>query len=82
MSYLTGIRPKTTFAPFPEDYIAGLAQVRAHGTPVDCRYRLHNGELQVELTEKIRGVALGQSVVIYDSDLVIGSAVIATTKLG
>lgn len=82
VSYLSGIRPKHTLNEFPVDFTPGLAQVRAHGKPVPCRYRICDEELQVELAEPIRGVALGQSVVVYDEDRVIGSAVIATTRLG
>lgn len=55
------------------------AQVRAHHQPVAARARFVDGELQVELHEPIRGLATGQSVVLYDGSRALGSGRIAAT---
>ena len=57
------------------------AQVRAHGEEVGCAaYQGPGGELEVTLDAPIRGVAPGQSVVLYDGTRVIGSATISSTR--
>jgi tRNA-specific 2-thiouridylase len=53
-----------------------LAQVRAHGEVVSCAADVVEGSLVVELAEPIRGVAPGQTVVLYEGDRVLGSATI------
>ncbi|EYT51296.1 MULTISPECIES: tRNA 2-thiouridine(34) synthase MnmA [Kocuria] len=66
-------------APFPV-----LAQVRAHGDPVPARAHLElvegDGgplpELVVRLEEPMRGVAPGQSVVLYQGTRVLGQATV------
>lgn len=57
--------------------MAGLAQYRAHGAVHEATISTLGGELLVELDEPASGVAPGQSVVVYDGDRVVGSAVIA-----
>lgn len=81
VSGLTGIRPTWTIEPAPAEPTAGHAQVRAHGKPVPCTYALVEGEVIVDFLEPIRGVAPGQSVVLYDKTKVIGSSTIASTRL-
>jgi tRNA-specific 2-thiouridylase len=59
--------------PLPFD---GLAQLRAHGVPVPCTVTIDGDELAVRLHETARGIAPGQTVVVYDGDCVVGSATI------
>ncbi|MFI7496486.1 tRNA 2-thiouridine(34) synthase MnmA [Kocuria sp. M4R2S49] len=75
-----GAATGTASAPFPV-----LAQVRAHGDPVPARARLElvegpGGdpvpELVVRLEEPMRGVAPGQSVVLYQGTRVLGQATV------
>lgn len=56
-----------------------MAQVRAHHEAVPARARITDEELQVELREPIRGLAAGQSVVIYAGTRALGSGRIAKT---
>ncbi len=57
------------------------AQVRAHGEEVPCTaYLLDDRTVRVDLDRRIRGVAPGQSVVLYDGTRVVGSATIAGTE--
>lgn len=63
------------------------AQVRAHGAEVGCRAEVlaASGEeagprLRVVLDEPLRGVAPGQSVVLYEGTRVVGSATVAATE--
>jgi tRNA-specific 2-thiouridylase len=64
----------------PDVPVTCLAQVRAHGDPVPARAHVDGDRLVVELVEPLRGVALGQAVVLYDGDTVMGSATISGTK--
>ena len=53
-------------------------QVRAHGTPVPARVRATASGVEVRLTgERLRGVAPGQSVVLYDGTRVVGQATVS-----
>jgi tRNA-specific 2-thiouridylase len=56
-------------------------QVRAHGGVGDGVAQLRDGSLVVDLRAPLRGVAAGQTMVIYrpdpDGDEVLGSATIA-----
>jgi tRNA-specific 2-thiouridylase len=61
-----------------------FAQVRAHGDPVQAVLTAIEGDgddaaMTVELAEPIRGVAPGQSLVIYDGQRVVGSGTISST---
>ncbi|HJE51403.1 MAG TPA: tRNA 2-thiouridine(34) synthase MnmA [Tessaracoccus flavescens] len=73
---LRGIRPSWT-----EDEVAGpwrgFAQYRAHGIPQPATIEVTDGAMTVALDEPASGVAPGQTVVVYDGDRVVGSAVIA-----
>jgi tRNA-specific 2-thiouridylase len=58
-----------------------LVQLRAHGTPLPATVTLApapaGGDvLQIRLHKPARGVARGQAAVLYDGDLVLGSATI------
>ena len=56
-------------------------QVRAHGEPVPCRARrAAGGGVRVEVDAELRGVAPGQSLVLYDGNRVLGQATVDTTE--
>jgi tRNA-specific 2-thiouridylase len=56
-------------------------QVRAHGQPVAARVRATGDGLELTLTgERLRGVAPGQSVVVYDGTRVVGQATVASAS--
>jgi tRNA-specific 2-thiouridylase len=57
-----------------------LAQVRAHGEPVAARADVIDGGLVVDVGGRVRGVAPGQTAVLYDGDRVIGSATVDSTS--
>jgi tRNA-specific 2-thiouridylase len=69
--------------PAPSGEVRVGAQVRAHGQeyPATARVLPADGRpeqgLEVHLDERIRGVAPGQSVVLYDGTRVVGSGTIA-----
>jgi tRNA-specific 2-thiouridylase len=54
----------------------GRAQVRAHGDAVACTVSIVDGELVADVSEGLRGVAPGQTLVVYAGDRVVGSATI------
>lgn len=56
------------------------AQVRAHHAGVPARARMNGEHLIVELGEPIRGLATGQSVVIYRDTQVLGSGRVISTE--
>ncbi|MGN6474996.1 MAG: tRNA 2-thiouridine(34) synthase MnmA [Mycobacteriales bacterium] len=58
------------------DSIRSLVQVRAHADPVSCVAQVRDGRIVVELDSGISGVAPGQTLVLYDDDVVLGSATI------
>ena len=55
-------------------------QLRAHGTVYPCVARLDGENLLVTLTEPARGIAAGQTAVLYDGDTVLASATITATR--
>ncbi|HLS03779.1 MAG TPA: tRNA 2-thiouridine(34) synthase MnmA [Actinomycetales bacterium] len=66
------------FVDEPADWIEATAQIRAHGRPLVARVRaLAGGEMEVELIDGVRGLAPGQSCVVYDGTKVLGQATIA-----
>jgi len=67
--------------PAPEGVVRVGAQVRAHGEEHPATAWADGGRVEVRLDERIRGVAPGQSVVLYDGTRVIGSATIAVSRL-
>ena len=65
--------------PPPQGLVHVGAQVRAHGQEYAARAWADEttGTLEAHLDERIRGVAPGQSVVLYEGTRVVGSATIA-----
>jgi tRNA-specific 2-thiouridylase len=53
------------------------AQVRAHSEEIPATAWADGDKVEVRLERRIRGVAPGQSVVLYDGTRVVGSATIA-----
>jgi tRNA-specific 2-thiouridylase len=80
---LTGRAPVFTAGAAPSGPIECAVQVRAHGEIADAVAELVDGELMVQLRAPLRGVARGQTLVLYrpdpEGDEVIGSATIAGT---
>jgi len=64
--------------PAPEGVIEIGAQIRAHGQEYPATAWAEGEQVQVRLAERIRGVAPGQSVVLYDGTRVVGSATIVS----
>ena len=53
------------------------AKIRSTQQPVDVLVRpIENGKIEVEFDEYQKSIALGQSVVLYDDDIVLGGGVI------
>jgi tRNA-uridine 2-sulfurtransferase len=81
---LTGRDPVFTAGTAPRRPIECAVQVRAHGETADAVAELTGDELHVRLRAPLRGVACGQTLVLYrpDSagDEVLGSATIASTS--
>ncbi|MEO6997743.1 MAG: tRNA methyl transferase PRC-barrel domain-containing protein, partial [Terracoccus sp.] len=67
--------------PAPTGSVRVGAQVRAHGEEFPATAWAVGDRLEVRLDERIRGVAPGQSVVLYDGSRVVGSATIAASRL-
>ncbi|NKX93854.1 tRNA 2-thiouridine(34) synthase MnmA [Sanguibacter hominis ATCC BAA-789] len=63
----------------PDAWLDAEVQVRAHGAPVPARVRTAaDGVLEVELTgDRLRGVAAGQSLVVYRGTRVLGQATVS-----
>ena len=60
-------------------------QLRAHGTPAACEVSAGDGGLRIALADPQRGVAPGQSAVLYDPDAgrgdrVVGQAAVADAR--
>ena len=54
-------------------------QVRAHAAPVAGAARFDGARVRIELDGTVRGLAAGQSAVLYDGTRVVGSAVVDRT---
>ncbi|HEY7717311.1 MAG TPA: tRNA 2-thiouridine(34) synthase MnmA [Pedococcus sp.] len=65
----------------PQGVVEVGAQVRAHGEEVPATARAEGDTVEVRLRERLRGVAPGQSVVLYDGTRVVGSATISSARL-
>ncbi len=80
---LTGRQPVFTAGAAPSGPIECAVQVRAHGENARAVAELIGSELSVQLCSPLRGVARGQTLVLYrpdpDGDEVLGSATIART---
>ncbi|MHA7153674.1 tRNA 2-thiouridine(34) synthase MnmA [Arthrobacter sp. TMN-50] len=82
---------KVSWAGVPIDAVVNgvqfdcMAQVRAHGDPVDAVAWMEDdgagqAELVVRLTEPMRGVAPGQTVVLYQGTRVLGQATLDSAR--
>ena len=67
--------------PPPEGEVRVGVQVRAHGEEFPAAARAQGELVEVRLDERIRGVAPGQSVVLFDGTRVVGSATITASRL-
>jgi tRNA-uridine 2-sulfurtransferase len=76
---ITAVRPVWTGCASPSEPRACLVQLSAHGKPIDCTAHLEDGTLHILLDRPARGVAKGQAAVLYDGEMVLGSATIAAT---
>jgi len=54
-------------------------QVRAHGDAIGAQVRRVGDSLEVRLDEPLRGIAAGQSLVVYDGTRVLGQATVASS---
>ncbi|MDQ1627367.1 MAG: tRNA-uridine 2-sulfurtransferase [Actinomycetota bacterium] len=72
---LTGDRLRW-WGPAPRGPIECRAQIRAHGEAVGCEASVQGEQVEVTLRAPVRGVAAGQTVVLYERDTVLGSATI------
>jgi tRNA-specific 2-thiouridylase len=79
VSELTAARP-VWCGPAPTLPFTGHAQLRAHGEVHACMADLVSDELVVTFADAPRGIAPGQTVVLYDDDTVVGSATIRATS--
>jgi tRNA-specific 2-thiouridylase len=81
---LTGQNPVFTSGTAPSGPVECAVQVRAHGETVDAVAELVGDELGVRLRAPLRGVAPGQTLVLYrpdpDGDEVIGSATLSVSS--
>ena len=66
--------------PPPQGVVRLGAQVRAHGEEVPATAWADGDRVEVRLERRIRGVAPGQSVVLYDGTRVVGSATISAAS--
>jgi tRNA-uridine 2-sulfurtransferase len=65
----------------PDGVVSVGAQVRAHGEEVPAQAWSAGDCVEVRLASRLRGVAPGQSVVLYEGTRVVGSATIASSWL-
>jgi tRNA-specific 2-thiouridylase len=75
---IVGERP-VWLAPPPREPYDCRVQLRAHGEVYDCSAALDGDIMRIRLRTPARGVAKGQAAVLYDGDMVLGSATIAAT---
>jgi tRNA-specific 2-thiouridylase len=65
----------------PEGVVSVGAQVRAHGEEIPAQAWADGDVVEVRLESRVRGVAPGQSVVLYEGTRVVGSATIGSAGL-
>jgi tRNA-specific 2-thiouridylase len=78
---LTGERPVFTSGSALSGPIECEVQVRAHGGIAPARAEFIDAELRVELRSPLRGVAGGQTMVLYRPDAVAGDEVLASATI-
>ncbi len=79
-----GVRtgPPSWTGPVPPLPFTAEVQVRAHAAPVACRVSAEDdGGLLIEFAEEQRGVAPGQSAVLYEPDAVRGDRVLGQSAV-
>src|SRR5699024_1201388 len=64
------------------EWTAAQVQVRAHGQPVDGQVRRDGDALAVRLEAPLRGLAPGESVVVYAGSRVLGQATLTRAGRG
>jgi tRNA-specific 2-thiouridylase len=64
----------------PGEHFEALAQIRAHGEPMPCDVWSTEDSLRVTLHTPARGVAPGQSLVVYDGTRALGSGTIDSAR--
>jgi tRNA-specific 2-thiouridylase len=78
---ITATRPVWTGIAPPAAPLDCTAQLRAHGAPHPATaWPGDDGMLRIRLHEPARGIASGQAAVLYDGDLVLGSATIDAAR--
>jgi len=77
---LEGVHLTWTGEPLTGAQCALSVQVRAHSAPVAAVAHVARDRLHVELREPIRGLAPGQTVVLYDGTRVVGSATVDSAR--
>jgi tRNA-specific 2-thiouridylase len=73
-------RATWTGAPLEAQPRAVIAQMRAHGEPIEAEASFDGVTVAVHLRTPIRGLAAGQQVVLYEGDRVVGSATVDITE--
>lgn len=68
--------------PAPTAAVEVTAQLRAHGGATPATAHVEGDTVRIRVHEPVRGVAAGQSVVLYDGTRVVGSATIERTDAG
>jgi tRNA-specific 2-thiouridylase len=76
---IVGAQPSWTGAPI-DGRTGCTVQIRAHGAAVPALAQVVGGEVVVDLSEPLRAVAPGQSLVLYDGTRVLGQSTIARTE--
>ncbi len=79
VSEITAARPVWSGCEPPGTPIEAEVQLRAHGEVHQATCCLEDGALRIRLHRTARGVARGQAAVLYDGDIVLGSATISAT---
>jgi tRNA-specific 2-thiouridylase len=72
-------RPVWSGRAAPDGPLDCLVQLRAHGElkPATCQLNTEGDVLRIRLHRPARGIARGQAAVLYDGDVVLGSATIS-----
>ena len=77
---VVGERPRWCGAA-PDGPVEGEVQLRAHGVPVPAVVERVGDGIEAHLRTRVRGIAPGQAVVVYDGTRVVGSATITRSTL-
>ncbi len=76
---ITAVRPVWSGCARPSGPVEATVQLRAHGETFAATCWPDGESLRIELHDRARGVARGQAAVLYDGDVVLGSATITAT---